>query len=254
LQEVEEFYERSLDGTFLCVLLSDFLADCRRADHVALLFVDNLDQAAYPDRQEEVRQIIDLARLLLTLRGAIVIMTLRREFVSRDLPKYISLPPIGLPGMGEAGLRKVAERRMEGAAAAKRQALKDAGFDTILDFLSGWTDNAWGFLKALAALDYARVDLRGATAKQIRHVLLDEAQKFFPRLTPDEMDRLGAAFQGTPSGLRSRADLERSGVSAELRDRATSEHALIPDWLLDTAPQTFQLAPQLHFLAVPNAG
>ncbi|HSO00383.1 MAG TPA: ATP-binding protein [Candidatus Nanopelagicales bacterium] len=247
-REVEEGYERTVDATFLRELIGGFLSDCRRADHVALLFIDNLDQAAYAERQDEVQQIVDLARLLLSLRHAVVVMTLRHEFVSRDLPKYDSLT-VDVPGMDAAGLRDVAEQRIAEAAPRKQQALKDAGFDALIDYLCGWTDNPWGFLKSLAALDFARADLRGATAVQLRQVLLDEARKVFPRLQTEELARIGAAFGGEPSGIRSRAQLAAAGITDELRDRAASEHVLIPDWILDPTPQSYLLAPQLHFLA-----
>ena len=252
-KEVEESFERSVDATFLRELIASFLADCRRADLVALLFIDNLDQAAYAERQQEVSQIVDLARLLFTLRNAVVVMTLRREFVSRDLPKYESLT-IEVPGMDLAGLRLVAKRRMSEASAQKQQALKDAEFDVLIDYLGGWTDNPWGFLKGLAALDFARVDLRGATAVRLRQVLLDEARKVFPRLSPEELELIGAAFRGGPSGMRTRADLDAAGIGKELRERATGEHAIIPDWILDPDPQSYRLAPQLHFLTYASTG
>lgn len=252
-REVEETFERNVDTTFLGELLADFLTDCRREDLEVLLFVDNLDQAAYAERQEEVRQVMDLARLLLTLRHAVVVMTLRQEFVSRDLPKYESLT-MALPGMDPAGLRMVAERRMDEASPQRQQALKEAGFETLIEYLSGWTDNPWGFLKSLAALDFERVDLRGATAPQLRQALLDHAGKVFPRLRSEELASLGAAFRGAPAGFRARHELEAAGISDELRERAAGVYALIPDWILDPAPQRYQLAPQLHFLAVSNAG
>lgn len=252
-KEVEESFERNVDATFLRELIADFLGDCRRDDLVALLFVDNLDQAAYAERQEEVRQIVDLARLLFTLRHAVVVMTLRREFVSRDLPKYDSLT-FEVPGMDVRGLLEVATARMAQAAPHKQQALKEAGFDTLADLISGWTDNPWGFLKSLTALDFCRVDLRGATASLLRKVLLEEARKVFPRLSPEELTTIASAFRGHSSVLRSREDLRRAGVSDELRDRAASEHALIADWILDATPQSYILAPQLHFLAAADPG
>lgn len=250
-KEIEESFERNVDSTFLRELLAGFLSDCRRADIVVLLFIDNLDQAAYAERQEQVRQILDLARLLFTLRHAVVVMTLRREFVSRDLPKYDSLS-IDLPGMDVAGLLEVAQARMQQASPAKKDALEAAGFATLIDFIAGWTDNPWGFLKALAALDYARTDLRGAKATQIRDVLLAEAQKIFPRLQAQEIEALARPFRGKPSSLCSHTQLAEAGVSQELRERAASEHALIADWILDPTPQSYMLAPQLHFLA--NSG
>ncbi len=166
-KELEESFEQSVDADFLRERLAEFVADCRvLGDYCVLLFIDNLDQATYPQRDQEVEQVLDLARMLFSLQNAVVVMTVRSEFVSRDLPKYESWQ-VPLSGMNAAALSEVARKRMSGARDDKQKALKDAGFETIIDHLANWTQNPWAFLKWLAALDQTREDLRNATSPEV---------------------------------------------------------------------------------------
>jgi hypothetical protein len=246
-KEVEESFERTVDAAFLQELIAVFLSDCARAEQKIVLFVDNLDQAANPERKEDVEQVVDLARFLFGLRDGVVLMTLRTEFVSRDLHKLYSYSK-ELEPMTPDGLCEVAEERINRAGPRQRKALEEAKFAAVARTLSGWTGNPWGLLTWLQQLDYAKVDVSSAEPAVLRQALLGSIHALFPGLRDEELPKLALAFGDKPNGFLTREELGREGLSDELIDRAVSYHALVPDWLLEA--HGYYLPPQLHFLAV----
>lgn len=245
--EVEETFERDVDSSFLLTRIAGFASDCAAADEKLVLFVDNLDQAGYPERREDVEKVTDLARHLFGLRGCVVLMTLRTEFVSRDLQKICSFNQ-EIPAMTGEGLFKVANARMTRAAPARRQALADAGFERVARTLSDWTGNAWGFLDWLQLLDYAPTGFDGDDPIAVHAALMSAVRPRFPGLHENELRDVARAFVGEPHGYRTREQLLlECKLGQDLIDRAVSYHALVPDWLLE--PRGFCLPPQLHFLA-----
>lgn len=246
-REVEETSERAVDAPFLQLLIADFLADCARVEQKVILFVDNLDQAAYPEHKEDVERITDVVRFLAGLRGGVVLMTLRTEFVSRDLlklcPSNVEIPP-----MDTEGLCEVATVRMRHAGAEQRTKLKSAHFDEIAKELSRWTGNPWGFLAWLHHLDYQRkVDVSAADPETLVTALLPAARMLYPGVKEADLRQIAKAFSGAPNDLHPADELTSRGVTPELLKQAIAYGALIPDWLLE--PHGYYLPPQLHFLA-----
>lgn len=246
-REIEESSDRNVDAPFLQLLIADFLVDCARAEQKVILFVDNLDQAAVPERKEDVERVTDVVRFLAGLRDAVVVMTLRTEFVSRDLlklcPSNVEIPP-----MDAEGLCEVAKVRMRHAGAEQRTKLKGAGFERLAKDLSQWTGNPWGFLSWLHHLDYYRkVDLRSADAATVVQALQPGVKMLYPGVKEADLRTLAKGFAGAPDDLRTAEELTASGITPALLDHAVAYGALIPDWLLD--PHGYYLPPQLHFLA-----
>ena len=246
-KEIEETFERNVDVPFLQDLIAKFLADCTLAGQKIVIFIDNLDQAANPERKEDVEQVVDLARFLFGLRDGVVLMTLRTEFVSRDLHKLYSYSREVAP-MNADGLLDVARARMRGAGPRQRRALEEARFEAVARTLSGWTGNAWGFLTWLQQLDYVKADISTAEPLVLNAALLDTVHALFPGLRVDELRKVAFPFGDDPTGFLTREELNKEGLADELIDRAISYHALVPDWLLEA--HGYYLPPQLHFLAV----
>lgn len=244
-REVEESYERAVDAAFLLELIRAFLVDCHAAGEKVLVFVDNLDQAGYQERREDVQAIMDLARYLFSLQSCVVLATLRSEFVARDLHKIHSLS-IDVPGMSSDELMEVADKRMQSAGKRQQEALADVSFRRVAERASRWTDNAWGFLSWLEYLDQRSIDLSAATDAEIRDALFPAAQSLYPDLRRDELTALARAFQRDKADFLTVAELATLGVSRLISDRAVRDHALIPDFVIDT--QRYTLPPQLHFL------
>ncbi|MFO0590688.1 MAG: ATP-binding protein [Polyangiaceae bacterium] len=245
-KEMEETFERKVDAAFLQETISSFLTDCARVGQKVLVFVDNLDQAGYPEHKEDVERVTDIVRFLAGLADTVVLMTLRTEFVSRDLqklcPRNFEVPP-----MPPEGLREVAEARMRLAGASQKTALERVGLARIAECLSGWTGNAWGFLLWLDYFDYQRkVDIINADAARLREALMPFVRQQFTGVR-DDLDMLGKAYDGSPQALRTPIELSERGVSAGLIERAQAYAALIPDWLVDM--HGYYLPPHLHFLA-----
>ncbi|MEO5730247.1 MAG: ATP-binding protein [Byssovorax sp.] len=245
-KEIEESFERTVDAAFLQELIATFLGDCARTEQKIVIFVDNLDQAANPERKEDVEQVVDLARFLFGLRAGVVVMTLRTEFVSRDLHKLYSYA-LEVDPMTPDGLCEVAAERIAQSGTRQRKALEEANFKAVTKTLSGWTGNAWGLLTWLQHLDYAKVDVSGAEAAKLREALFRPIHALFPGLHDKELRDIAAPFAEKPNGFLTREELIKERLSEELIDRAISYHALVPDWLLEA--HGYYLPPQLHFLA-----
>ena len=210
-KEVEESFERTVDAAFLQELISVFLHDCARAEQKIVLFVDNLDQAVNPERKEDVEQVVDLARFLFGLRDGVVLMTLRTEFVSRDLHKLYSYS-LELAPMNADGLCEVATARVQSAGPRQRKALEEAKFDAVARTLSGWTGNPWGLLTWLQQLDYTKVDVSSADPAVLRGALLDSMRALFPGLREEELPKLAIPFGDKPNGLLTREELTRRAL------------------------------------------
>jgi hypothetical protein len=246
-KEVEETTERKVDVPFLQELIQKFLSDCTQAGQKVVILVDNLDQAANPERKEDVGPVLDLARFLFGLRDGVVLMTLRTEFISRDLQKLHS-HSLEVSPMSVDGLREVASARMDRAGPRQQGALIKVNFAGVVGVLSGWTGNAWGFLTWLQALDYAKVDVSSADPAVLKGALRSAIHTLFPGVREDELSKVAFTFGDKPDGFLTREELIKEGLTEELIDRAVSYHALVPDWLLDA--HGYYLPPQLHFLAV----
>jgi hypothetical protein len=246
-KEVEQSSERNVDVVFLQELIADFLADCARAGQKIVIFVDNLDQAANPEKKEDVEQVVDLARFLFGLSEGVVVMTLRTEFVSRDLHKLYTYS-LEVAPMNAEGLLEVARERMKSAGPRQYGALVKANFEAVARTLSGWTGNVWGYLTWLQQLDYAKVDVSTAEPAALKTALLGAIRPLFPGLQEEELQKVAYAFGDDPDGYLTGIALNKEGVDDDLISRAVSYHALVPDWLLEA--HGYYLPPQLYFLAL----
>lgn len=247
-REVEESSERAIDAPFLRELIHKLVEDCALSSEKVklIVFVDNLDQAGYAEIEEDVRRVTDLARYLFTLRKCLVVATMRTEFVSTDLNKLYS-ENIAVPGMIPEELCEVAEKRMSMAGQSRQKTLQDADFHTLTKTLARCTDNAWGFLCWLAALDYASFDVKVDDIEGLIDVLGPLMKQQHPGLREDELEKIARAFEADSNGFLTDEDLVRAGIELDFRDRALKYAALVPDWWL--SPDRYMLSPRLHFLA-----
>lgn len=241
---VDESADRAVDVALLQSLIQAFLEDSfARGQHTVLL-IDNLDQAGYAELEEDVRRVTDLARALLSLRGCVVVATMRTEFVSADLRKLQSYA-VEVPGMAPAELMEVYAARVMARGEGWEERLAEAGLLDLAGTLSTWTDNAWGFLCWLAFSDFEPL-AEPMDEPALKEHMRRYAERNYPGLTWEELRRIGGAYQDAPDAWRRRDALEGAGLSAELLDRALKYGALVPDWLLE--PDRWMLAPGLHFL------
>jgi hypothetical protein len=208
--------------------------------------MDNLDQAGYAEIEEDVRRVTDLARYVFTLKRCLVVATIRTEFVSADLAKLYS-HNVQIPGMSADELCEIVKKRMESAGVRQKKALEEARFIDIARTFARFTDNAWGLLSWLMALDYASFDAGPDDVEGLVDVLAPLMQQQHPGLREDELERVARAFEQDPNGFLTSEDLGSAGVDADFRDRAVKYGALVPDWLL--SPDRYMLTPRLHFLA-----
>jgi Cdc6-like AAA superfamily ATPase len=246
-REVEETTERAVDATFLQKLVLALLEDCARVNEKikVVVFIDNLDQAGYAEIEEDVRRVTDLARYFFTLKKCLVVATMRTEFVSADLNKLYS-NNIAVSGMKPDELCEVVDKRMKAAGKRQQKALEESKFRDIAKTLARFTDNAWGFLTWLAALDYASFEAGPDDVEGLVDVLAPLMQQQHPGLREEEIERIARAFEGDPNGFLTADALARVGIEGDLRDHAIKYMALVPDWLL--SPDRYMLSPRLHFL------
>lgn len=244
-QVAEETSERVVDAMLLSALIQAFLTDSMSRGQHTLLLIDNLDQVGYAEIEEDVRRVNDLARYLLGLRSCVVVANLRTEFVSADLRKLQSFT-FEVPGMKPEELMEVLAARAKLRGPDTLQHLKEGGLLEIAERLSTWTNNAWGFLVWMAFLDYERIE-RPVTDEQIYALMKSYTARYHTGVVWEELETLGRLFSGDFASFRTAEELEKAGVSAEMRDRSVKYSALVPDWLL--SPDRYMLAPGLHFLA-----
>lgn len=251
-REVEETSERTVDAPFLKELIHSLVEDCAQSTEKVkvVVFVDNLDQAGYAEIEEDVRRVTDLARYLFTLKKCLVVATIRTEFVSTDLNKLYS-NNIAIRGMKPEELCEVVEKRMSTAGRRQQKALDEADFRTLAKALSRCTDNAWGFLSWLAALDYVSFDVKLDDIDALVDVLAPLMTQQHPGLREDELERIARAFEKDPNGFLTSEDLVRSGIDGDFLERALKYAALVPDYWL--SPDRYILSPRLHFLARKHA-
>lgn len=247
-REVEESSERTIDAPFLREFIHLLVEDCvQSSEKIKLIvFVDNLDQAGHAEIEGDVRRVTDLARYLFTLRKCLVVATIRTEFTSTDFNKLYS-ENIAVPGMLAEELCEVAEKRMSMAGQRRQKALQDADFRTLAKTLARCTDNAWGFLCWLAALDYASFESKVDDMEGLIDVLGPLMTQQHSGLREDELERIARAFEADPNGFLTNEDLVRAGIELDFRERALKYAALVPDWWLN--PDRYMLSPRLHFLA-----
>lgn len=244
-REVEELSEKTIDAPFLQRFILGFVEDCKRRNTRVLLLVDNLDQVVYAEAKEDIVQVTDLASFLSELPGCVVVMTVRTEFISTDMTKLKTQSWL-VPGMLPEELCEVASTRMKAAAASRRARLKEAHFEEIAKSLSAWTNNAWAFLCWLQELDFSEFEAAPDDKEGLKDVLLSVMRHDFVRLSDEDLERLGRAFEGSGDGFRTADDLKDAGISSELLKTALQCSALIPRYLLSN--DDYMLSPLLHFL------
>lgn len=243
-RSLEEEYEQAVDVDLLVRLIQDLVTDCATQDRKVLIFLDNLDQAAPSELKDDVERVLGMLRLLLTLRKCVVVVNLRSEFVCHDLQKYYSRP-FEVGGVHPEGLVEIAEARMA-TLGDKRQAMADAGFDSLLRTLSFVTDNPWAYLTWLSDFDYSVIDFDPSDLDAVKNALLSLIGLHFYGLEAEDLRLVAQAFSGCRNSFLSGREMDERGVGASLISRALRPGALIPDWLLD--PQRYMLSPRLHFL------
>jgi hypothetical protein len=248
-RQLEETHERTVDVDLLRDLIQSLVIDCYSKEQSVILLLDNLDQVGYAEIQEDVRIVMDLARYLLGFERCLVVANLRSEFISADLRKLHSLS-IDVAGLAPNELMEIFDQRVKMRGEGTREKLEKAGLVSIARQLAEWTDNAWGFLKWLAYLDYQRIDFTAGEAAKLRKMLDRFAIQNHSGVRLEEMKKLAEPYATRSSSqvFLTEAELSAAGISAELIERARRYGVLVPDWLLSADRYLF--SPTLHFLTV----